>query len=142
MTARPPALDRAALADLARAYDLTLVLLYGSRVSGHARPDSDSDIGVWRRAGSLPWKQFSELYGRLAVLLPPGQGALDLVDLGRVSGLLKHIACEHGQVLFAASPEAFNHFRVLAWNLYQDERLALRRYDSEAIRIALRRLAP
>jgi predicted nucleotidyltransferase len=141
MTAPAFALDRTALAELARAFDLTLVLRFGSRVTGHTRPDSDTDLGVWRVAGSLPWKQYSELYRRLADLLPPGQGELDLVDLQHVPGLLKHIACEQGELLYEAAPGAFARFRVLAWNLYQDERLSIRRHDSEAIRNALRSFA-
>jgi hypothetical protein len=34
-------------------------------------------------------------------------------------------------------PGAFARFRVMAWKLYQSERLTIRRYDSEAIRVAL-----
>jgi hypothetical protein len=138
MTAPALAPDRTVLAELARAFDLTLVLRYGSRVTGHTHRESDTDIGIWRQTGSLPWKQFSELYHRLAEILPLDQIELDLVDLWHVPGLLRHIACEQGQLLYEAAPGAFAHFRVLAWNMYQDERLAIRRHDPEAIRVALR----
>ncbi len=141
MTAPALALDRTALVELARAFDLTLILRYGSRVTGHTHRESDTDIGIWRRAGPLPWKQFSELYHRLAEILPPDQIELDLVDLWRVPGLLRHIACEQGQLLYEVAPGAFASFRVLAWNLYQDERLAIRRHDPEAIQVALRTFA-
>jgi len=141
MTTPALAIDRTTLAELSRAFDLRLVVLFGSRVTGHTHPKSDTDMAVWRPTGGLPWKQFSELYHRLSEILPPGQNELDLVDLHHVPGLLKHIVCEQGQLLYEATPGAFANFRVLAWNLYQGERLALRRYDAEAIRIALRSFA-
>jgi predicted nucleotidyltransferase len=140
----PPdvAIDRNALAAVSQAFDLNLVLLYGSRVTGHLHRESDVDLGVWRRRGPLPASQFFDLSDQLSQFLPPETGELDLADLNRASGLLKHIAAEQGTALYEAAPGDLAHFRVLAWNLYQDERIAIRRHDSRALHIALRSMQP
>ncbi len=142
MNAPDFAIDRSALADVGRAYDLNLILLYGSRVTGHLHRESDVDLGVWRRRGPLPASQFFDLSYQLSELLPPETGELDVADLNRAPGLLKHIAAEQGTALYEAMPGDLAHFRVLAWNLYQDERIAIRRHDSRALHIALKSLQP
>lgn len=131
--------DRVALAALCREYDLELVILFGSRVTGQTHQASDTDIGVLRRGGPVPLDQVLNLDYRLSQIIKPGE--VDVVDLCRVSGLLRHIACEKGALLYERAPGLLADFRVRAWNLYQDERLAIRRYDAEAIRIALQSFA-
>lgn len=130
--------DEGALASLCAEHDLALVLLYGSRASGQTHADSDTDVGVLRRKGTLPSREYVQLYGRISEIIKPGE--IDLVDLRKVPGLLKHLACERGQVLYESEPGVFAAFRVLAWNIYQDERVQIRRHDSESIRIALESL--
>ena len=142
MNAPDFAVDRSALAAVSRAFDLNLILLYGSRVTGHVHPESDTDLGVWRRRGPLPASQILDLSYQLSQLLPPETGELDVADLNRAPGLLKHIAAEQGMALYEAMPGDLAHFRVLAWNLYQDERIAIRRHDSRALHIALKSLQP
>ncbi len=78
------------------------------------------------------------LAARLQPALPTGD--LDLIDLARVPGLLKHLAAERGALIYEACPGLFEAFRIRAWNQYQDERLSIRRYDREGIRIALARI--
>lgn len=130
--------DQEALASPAREFDLSLIILYGSQATGRAHRDSDTDIGLLGSKSVLPARKFLDLESRLYQVLQPGE--LDLVDLRRVSGLLRHAAAEQGIVLYEASSGVFARFRVLAWNLYQDERISIRRHDSAAIRIALESL--
>ncbi|MBI3761678.1 MAG: nucleotidyltransferase domain-containing protein [Chloroflexi bacterium] len=132
-------IDRAALIALCREYDLDLVILFGSRATGKTHQHSDIDIGVLRRGGPVPTDQVLDLDFKLSQIIKPGE--VDIVDLRRASGLLRHTACEKGVLLYERAPGLFAGFRVRAWNLYQDERLAIRRYDSDAIRIALQGLA-
>lgn len=77
--------------------------LFGSRVQGTARPDSDVDIAVILPAALEEEEAFSErirLLGQLEDLLQPRQ--VDVVDLERVPPLLAHevlrssvLLCEH-----------------------------------------------
>lgn len=132
------AIDPQALVKLCQAHGLDLVLLYGSQASGHTHADSDVDVGVLRWGSLIPSADYLEIYQGLSEIIRYGD--LDLVDLNRVPGLLKHIACERGLVLYESRPGIFAHFRVLAWNIYQDERIQIRRHDAEAIKNALRSL--
>ena len=136
-------LDPAALAEIFNEFDLCLVILFGSQVSGKTHAESDIDLGVISECGREPDSQslgekFLKLYARLAELFPGAR--LDLVDLQRVPGLLKHIACERGRVLYEREPGMFARFRLQAWNQYQDERIQIRRHDAGAIRTALESL--
>jgi len=135
MDAKLPVSNPHALASLACEFDLALMILYGSMPTGRVHPDSDTDIGVLGSKGALPTRKFLDLDSRLNQALGPGE--LDLVDLRRVPGLLRHAAAEKAIILYEAEPGVFAKFRVLAWNLYQDERISIRRHDSAAIRIAL-----
>jgi predicted nucleotidyltransferase len=135
--------DPASLAEIFREFDLCLVILFGSQVTGQTHAESDIDLGVHRKGntwqGGKGWGgEFLELYARLSDRFPGTR--LDLVDLQRVPGLLKHIACERGQVLFESEPGVFARFRLQAWNQYQDERIQIRRHDAEGIRNALESL--
>jgi len=127
-----------ALSDVCRDFDLVLVVLFGSRATGHARPDSDSDVGVLRRSGLVPPDRFLELAARLGE--ETGLADVDLVDLRRAPPLLKHSAGTHGRALFEDEPGRFNLFKVYAWKLWLDDRQTLRRLDTVYIREGLERL--
>jgi len=126
------------LPDVCREFDLVLVVLHGSRATGHARPDSDSDVGVLRRSGLVPHGRFLDLVGRLADAT--GLPDLDLVDLRRAPPLLKQSAAAHGRALFEDEPGRFNLFKVWAWKLWLDDRQTLRRLDALYVREGLGRL--
>jgi predicted nucleotidyltransferase len=121
-----------------REFDLVLVVLFGSRARGDARPDSDSDVGVLRSTGLVPAERFLDLAVRLgnATGLPD----IDLVDLRRASGLLQHQAGTHGRPLFEDEGGRFNVFRVAAWKRHLDEAVDFRRLDADYIREGLERL--
>lgn len=131
--------DRAEAARVCRDFNLDLLILFGSQATGRTHPGSDADVGFVRRRSALAPEEYAELQARLAPLLPRRE--LDLVDLGRAPGLLRHLACERGVVLHEAAPGLFEAFRVLAWNVYQDERIEIRRHDPEGIQAALRSLS-
>ena len=117
-----------------------LVVLFGSRAQGGARPGSDTDIGVLRREGLVEPERFLALAGRLTEVV--GMSDVDLVDLRRASGLLRHQVGTHGRALFEDQPGRFNLFRVHAWRLFLDELYFCRRHDARYIREGLERLSP
>jgi len=135
-----PEYDQNSLDELCRQFDLILVIAYGSQITGHASSHSDTDIGILQRSGVLPIKQYLDLCYHLSQIIQPSN--IDLVDFRRVPGLLRHLACEKGKVLFESAPGIYANFRLYAWNLYQDECTAIRRHDREAIQTALRSFSP
>jgi predicted nucleotidyltransferase len=115
-----------------------LVVLFGSRATGHAREGSDSDVGVLRRSGLVPAEQLLDLARRLSEAT--GLPDVDLVDLRRAPPLLKHSAGTHGRALFEDEPGRFNLFKVYAWKLWLDDQQTLRKLDAVYIREGLERL--
>jgi predicted nucleotidyltransferase len=124
---------RARLADLDRAAPaVELVVLFGSRTRGRARPGSDLDVAA--RADDL--LDLEALYLLLAPRL--GTDRLDLVDLRRAGSVLAFEVARHGQPLFERSPGAFRSFQALASRRYCDT-AKLRRAQQRAIHVFLER---
>lgn len=111
-----------------RAHGARLVILFGSRASGHARPDSDWDLGVlWAEAP--PPSLDAELEQRLG-------GRVDLIDLRRAPPLLLMACVRHGQVLFDATGSEFARFASLALRRYEDTK-KLRRLQEASLQAFL-----
>ncbi len=113
-------------------------MLHGSRAKGGERAGSDTDVGVLRRRGLVPSERFLALAARLTEVLKMTD--VDLVDLRRAPGLLRHQVGTHGRLLFEDEPGRFNVFRVHAWKLHLDEMFLLRKHDRRFIREGLDRL--
>jgi predicted nucleotidyltransferase len=121
------------LADLDRvAPDIELIVLFGSRASGRARPHSDLDIAV-RGGGPV---DLETLYLALAPRL--GTDRLDLVDLRTAGSVLAFEVARHGQPLFERGPGTFRRFQALASRRYADT-AKLRRAQRRAIHAFLER---
>jgi len=78
------------------------IWLYGSHARGEARPDSDIDLGILCDSPLDPVSLF-DASSRLAARLGT---AVDLVDLRRVSGLLRVEATHYGRPLVPPTTEA------------------------------------
>jgi predicted nucleotidyltransferase len=87
---------------------LDLLVLFGSRARGDARPDSDWDF-AYLAGGSL---DALALRADLADAL--GTDALDLVNLDRAGGLLRFRAARDGTALFERRPGLFARFQYEA----------------------------
>jgi len=121
------------LREVCEKYNLDLAILYGSQARGTARADSDYDVGVRKRRGTLQPDEFLSLTADLSRVL--GTERLDLVDLRTASALL-----QRGRALYEAEPGLFNRFHVLAWKQYQDEHYRLRTLDRIYVQQSLQRL--
>lgn len=131
-------IDEGLLQDICERYGLELVVIFGSRARGQARETSDCDVGVLRRKGIVPARDFLQLAYQLSQALSLGN--VDLVDLRRASPLLRYEVSRWGKPVHQAEPSVFARFRVLAWKLYQDDRYDLRRFDAVYIQRSLERL--
>ena len=132
-----PAIDaatRARLGDLGEVRpEVALVVLFGSRVRGRARPDSDVDVAV-RGDGPL---DLDALHLVLAPRLRSDR--LDLVDLGRAGSLLAFEIARHGTLLYEREPGGFRAFQSLASRRYGDT-AKLRHAQRRAIQAFLGRM--
>ena len=103
----PPAL----LEQLARAYSLDLVVMFGSRE--HARGDSDTDIAV---RGLRELSRDDEL--TLATELDKLYPNVDLCDLRRASPLVLGAVGQDALLLYQAKEGLFEEFKIFACNQY------------------------
>lgn len=96
----------------------TLVVRFGSTVTGRARPDSDIDIGVLCER-ELTLDERGQIVVDLARRHGLPEDRIDLVDLRTANPILLHEAAENGELL-EGDPDDFLHFRVSAWKVYHD----------------------
>ncbi|MFQ6015086.1 MAG: nucleotidyltransferase domain-containing protein [Anaerolineae bacterium] len=112
--------DREKLAEIARKYDLDLVVLFGSRVKGRAVPGSDVDLAV--RFVKRDWGNVDlelDLIGELNQAVG-GQGEIDVAFLNGASPLLLfEVACS-GDPLYQREPDTFTLFKSYAALRYYD----------------------
>ncbi len=91
--------------------------LFGSRASGHARPDSDWDVAVYLREDLTPRERFDVRLRLLADL--DGLGAVDVVVLNDAPPLLAHRALL-GRRLLMRDETAFVRFFVRTMAMVED----------------------
>lgn len=112
--AAAPAL-RSALTSIAAATPgLALLLLFGSRARGDARPASDWDFGYL----ASPQTAIDGL--RAALVRAIGTDRIDLVDLDRAGALLRYRAARDASLLYERAPGADARFRLAAADFWCD----------------------
>ncbi len=95
-----------------------IIILFGSRATGTAVEQSDTDIAIWDER-PLSLDDRVEIGERMARELRVSEDALDIVDLRTASPLLQYQVAERGRLLSGAREE-FVRFQVRAWKQYQD----------------------
>jgi predicted nucleotidyltransferase len=107
--------DLTGIADRAsRATGLELLLLFGSRARGTGVTTADWDFGY------LASPSF-DVDALLSILVEAtGSDRVDLVDLGRASGLLRHRAATDGRLVFEDRPGLADTFRLDAARFWCD----------------------
>jgi predicted nucleotidyltransferase len=101
------------LAFLANDPDLEMAMIFGSTVSGNAKPDSDIDVAVYPRH-PLDHQAVQRLSDQIA--LATGR-PVDVVDLSSSDGALLRQILRSGKVLFSKHPGILGILaeRLLAW---------------------------
>lgn len=101
------------LKKIAKKFDLSLVVLFGSRLYKKVRKDSDTDIAVqlFRR---LKDKEMTELILELSKIFKD----LDLVILNNAPPLLLAKIAESGKILYQRNKSDFANFQIRAVNEY------------------------
>jgi len=116
---------------IASAHGLDLVVLFGSRAKGRARPGSDVDVAA-RSRGLLGLRARLDVE---AALRETYDADVDLVDLRRADPLLQKQIFSCAQPLFE-EPGCFYAARLHAFHRYQDYRPFLQ-MERRAVRRAL-----
>jgi predicted nucleotidyltransferase len=109
------------LAEIARRYDLDLVIAFGSQTQGRARPGSDVDVAVrWTHRDWEDVERELALIGELTEAIW-GDGDLDVSFLNGANPLLLfEVACS-GVPLYERQPGDFNLFQSYAARHYYDQ---------------------
>lgn len=100
---------------------LDLLVLFGSRARGEARPDSDWDFGY------LADERFDPLDLLPPLVTAPGSDRIDLVELRRAGALLRFRAARDGRPIFEARPGRFEELQLEAADFWCDVEPVLRR---------------
>jgi predicted nucleotidyltransferase len=112
--------QQAQLRSIAERYQLDLVLLFGSRVRGRGRANSDYDIAVLDYNHPLGDEEETRLACELYTFFQTD--AVDLVRLRRTSPLLQFTAANEGMVLYEREPGIHRQYRWRACKLWEDNR--------------------
>ncbi len=109
------------LIEIARRYDLDLVIVFGSQTQGQARPGSDIDVAVrWIRRDWEDLERELALIGELTEAIW-GDGDIDISFLNGASPLLLfEVACS-GVPLYERQPGGFILFQSYAARRYYDQ---------------------
>jgi uncharacterized protein len=95
--------------------------LFGSVVSGRARPDSDVDIAVLVADDVMGDDPFRYRLNRISDLMSVlKRDDVDFVLLNEAPQLLAHRILKHGKLVFERSPSARVAFQVRTMNRYSD----------------------
>ena len=103
--------------------ELDLVLLIGSRTTGHTRDSSDWDFAVQWRKG-MPFEQVLEktevLRGQLAKYLGTATDKIDLVDIPSARLAMRAVVAEEGLLLKGDNTLPWSHFLLRTWGELED----------------------
>jgi predicted nucleotidyltransferase len=131
-------MDRARLAEIARAHGADLVVQFGSSVAGTLHARSDLDLAVLFRNPPASLFDTADLTADLQALSPERE--IDLVILNYADPLLLEQIAGHGVLLYG-EPSRWQRLRLYAFKRYQDHRRFLqmeREYVERAIAAARR----
>ena len=118
------------LPEVCERFGVTLVVMFGSRTKGTARPDSDVDMGVWLAVPNITAERELDLIR--ALVLATREGNLDVVVLNHADPLLGYHVVRDGVLLYEREPGAFDWYKLCAWKRYLDTE-KFRQLESEYV---------
>ncbi|KKP32681.1 MAG: hypothetical protein A2312_03835 [Candidatus Staskawiczbacteria bacterium RIFOXYB2_FULL_32_9] len=113
------------IGDLAKKYQLKLILLFGSRATGKIHKESDYDV-AYLPSGNLSYDQ--EIDINLQFIGIFSYDRIDTVDLRKASPLLLFGIFKNCQILFAEDNLIFFNYRAYAYKKYIEAKPFLEKY--------------
>ena len=107
------------LARLVLQYQLELILLFGSAVTGRKHPHSDTDIAVLRRGSELGYQEYSDLVHDLHGIFPDQE--IDLSLINHADPLFLKKITENCQILYGDFSK-LQSLKLYAFKRYQDHK--------------------
>ena len=131
-------IDNEKLQEIAKKYELVLIVLFGSYARGYANPESDVDIAVQTKLREHDWQWEFDLIKDLVFALDCGN--LDIVFINSANPLLMFEIATDGIPLYEADEGKFQDFQIYAakrhndaFKIYQLEQLYLEGKIEEAL---------
>jgi len=118
------------LPNICERFDVTFVVMFGSRAKGAAKADSDVDVGVWLAVPNITAERELELIR--ALVLATREGNLDVVVLNHADPLLGYHVVRDGVLLYEREPGTFDWYKLWAWKRYLDTE-KFRQLESEYV---------
>ena len=103
--------------EVAKKYQLKLVLLFGSRVDGKTHKESDYDV-AYLPSKNLSYDEEIDINSVFISIFPHKEGRIDTVDIRRVKPLLLFAIFTKCQVLFEQDHLIFPTYRAYAYKKY------------------------
>lgn len=104
------------LAEIASAFHLRLIVVFGSTVRGRMHPESDLDLGVLVRK-KLTLSKRTALWSKFSRLFPC---EVDLTVLDHLDPVIKFQIAREGVLLFEDEPDRWAHWKSYAMRQYWD----------------------
>lgn len=103
---------------VARKYNLGLILLFGSRVTGQVHKESDYDIGyISRREFDLD-EEGQLINDLISILGVADERAINLVNIKKAKPLLLYAMTSSCQIFYEKEPTVFARLRAYAFKQY------------------------
>lgn len=126
-------LDDQILAAVQEIPGIAVLVVFGSRARGTARPDSDLDVAVLPESADSRDRRYlqAKTAAALADLAP--EGRVDVVLLDKADAVLRQRIMETGRVLLCRDPETWKELRVRTMREYADGEWARRLFREAQI---------
>lgn len=118
------------LKEVAKKYDLADIYLFGSRISGFAREESDLDVGIRFTKGLPKAEERGRLYGDIFSDLLPCFDKLK-IDLVFIDEVLLHFQFKiinDGQLIYSKNIKNSMNFQEKTANYYRDYKYFIDEY--------------
>jgi len=111
------------LFELANQYDLKLVILFGSQVSGRIHKESDYDVAYLSEKELSLEEESGFMFGLMPILKIRDERLVNIVNMKTAGPLMLYSITNKGRVLFEEKPSLFLSFKLYAWKVFVDTQL-------------------
>lgn len=112
-----------AFAELAHKYNLKLMVLFGSRVSGRAHKESDYDVAYLSKEELSLEEESGFMYGLMPILRIRDERLVNIVDMKTAGPLMLYSITQKGILLFESGASTFFRLKLYAWRAFIDSQL-------------------